>query len=112
MKKFDYYGSYFESMSGIHFQLPHYLQIGKCEMKRCTRFNHSVKRYISICRECIGVYKKQEENGLLMLDLESIIEYCDSILHPGENSAILASMNTCIEQLSLDAEKPKNTKVN
>ena len=45
-----------------------------------------------------------------MLDLESIIEYCDSILHPGENSAILASMNTCIEQLSLDAEKTEKYK--
>ena len=45
-----------------------------------------------------------------MLDLESIIEYCDSILQPGENSAILASMNTSIEQLSLDAEKTEEYK--
>ena len=54
--------------------------------------------------------KRQEENGLLMLDLESIIEYCDSILQPGENSAILASMNTGIEQLSLDTEKTEEYK--
>ena len=45
-----------------------------------------------------------------MLDLESIIEYCDSILQPGENSAILASMNTSVEQLSLDAEKTEKYK--
>ena len=110
-EKFDYYGSYFESMSGIQFQLPTLFadwQVrNEKDVQDLITLLNDTKPYIESVLEYT---KKQEENGLLMLDLESIIEYCDSILQPGENSAILASMNTSVEQLSLDEEKTEKYK--
>ena len=110
-EKFDYYGSYFESMSGIQFQLPTLFadwQVrNEKDVQDLITLLNDTKPYVESVLEYT---KKQEENGLLMLDLESIIEYCDSILQPGENSAILASMNTSVEQLSLDTEKTEKYK--
>ena len=110
-EKFDYYGSYFESMRGIQFQLPTLFadwQVrNEKDVQDLITLLNDTKPYIESVLEYT---KKQEENGLLMLDLESIIEYCDSILQPGENSAILASMNTSVEQLSLDTEKTEKYK--
>ena len=110
-EKFDYYGSYFESMSGIHFQLPTLFADWQVRNEKDVQDLITLLNDTSPYVESVLEYtKKQEENGLLMLDLESIIEYCDSILRPGENSAILASMSTRIEQLSLDAEKTEKYK--
>ena len=110
-EKFDYYGSYFESMGGIHFQLPTLFADWQVRSEKDVQdlitLLNDTKPYVESVLEYT---KRQEENGLLMLDLESIIKYCDSILQPGENSAILASMNTGIEQLSLDAEKTEEYK--
>lgn len=110
-EKFDYYGSYFESMGGIHFQLPTLFADWQVRSEKDVQdlitLLNDTKPYVESVLEYT---KRQEENGLLMLDLESIIDYCDSILQPGENSAILASMNTSIEQLSLDAEKTEEYK--
>ena len=110
-EKFDYYGSYFESMSGIQFQLPTLFadwQVrNEKDVQDLITLLNDTKPYVESVLEYT---KKQEENGLLMLDLESIIEYCDSILQPGENSAILASMNTSVEQLSLNTEKTEEYK--
>ena len=110
-KKFDYYGSYFESMSGIQFQLPTLFADWQVRNEKDVQDLITLLKDTTPYVESVLEYtKRQEENGLLMLDLESIIEYCDSILQPGENSAILASMNTGIEQLSLDTEKTEEYK--
>ncbi len=110
-EKFDYYSSYFESMSGIQFQLPTLFADWQVRNEKDVQDLITLLKDTTPYVESVLQYtKKQEENGLLMLDLESIIEYCDSILQPGENSAILASMNTSIEQLSLDAGKTEEYK--
>ncbi len=110
-EKFNYYGSYFESMSGIQFQLPTLFADWQVRSEKDVQdliiLLNDTKPYVDSVLEYT---KKQEENGLLMLDLQSIIDYCSSILQPGENSAILASMNTSIEQLLLDAEKTEEYK--
>ena len=110
-KKFDYSGSYYESMSGIQFQLPTLFADWQVRNEKDVQDLITLLKDTTPYVESVLEYtKRQEENGLLMLDLESIIEYCDSILQPGENSAILASMNTGIEQLSLDTEKTEEYK--
>lgn len=110
-EKFDYYGSYFESMSGIQFQLPTLFADWQVRSEKDAQdliaLLNDTKPYVDSLLEYT---KEQEENGLLMLDLESIINHCNSILQPGENSAILASMNTSIEQLALEAEKTEKYK--
>lgn len=110
-EKFDYYGSYFESMSGIQFQLPTLFADWQVRSEQDAQdliaLLNDTKPYVDSLLEYT---KEQEENGLLMLDLESIINHCNSILQPGENSAILTSMNTSIEQLALEAEKTEKYK--
>ncbi len=104
-EKFDYYGSYFESMGGIHFQLPNlfsdWQMRSEADAQNLITLLYDTKPYVDSILEYT---KQQEERGLLMLDLDSIIAHCDRILQSGENSAILASVNDSIDGLSLPAE--------
>lgn len=104
--KFDYYEPLFGSMTGIHYQIPTLLADWEVrEEKDIPDLISVVKDVKPYVESALEYTKKQEEKGLLMLDLDSVIRYCESILEKGEDSSILISMNENIEKLGLDSVK-------
>lgn len=108
-EKFSYYTPLFQSMTGLHYQLPTLLADWE------VRNEQDVQDLILLVKDskpyidsALAYTKKQQEKGLLMLDLQSIIDYCDSILEKGENSSILTSMYTNIDTLGLSEEKTES----
>lgn len=109
--KFDYYEPLFGSMTGIHYQIPTLLADWEVrEEKDIDDLISVVKDVKPYVESALEYTRTQEEKGLLMLDLDSIIHYCESILEKGEESSILASMNENIEKLGLDPEKTETYK--
>lgn len=110
-EKFDYYQPLFQSMSGVHTQLPTLLSDwiirNEQDVQDLIDLVEDIRPYVASALEYT---KKQEELGLLMLDLQSVIDYCDSIVQSGENSAVLSSMNQSIDALSLPAVKSEEYK--
>lgn len=108
-EKFDYYASVFESMSGLHFQLPTLFADWEIrneqDVKDLILLLEDVKPYVDSALEYT---KKQEEKGLLMLDLDSIIQHCDQILEKGTDSSVLSSMQEKVEALKLDESLTKD----
>lgn len=109
--KFDYYNSLFGSMTGDHYQLPILLADwtlrNEQDVKDLILLVKDVKPYMDSALEYT---RKQEELGLLMIDIDSVIDYCTSILDKGENSSVLASMNENIDALGLDETKTNQYK--
>ncbi len=104
--KFNYYESLFGSMTGIHYQIPTLLTDWEVRSEKDVQdliiVVKDVKPYVDAALEYTKI---QEEKGLLMLDLDSVIEYCESILEKGEDSSILQSMNETIDALDLEPGK-------
>lgn len=102
-EKFAYYAPAFESMSGLHYQLPTLFADwdlrNEQDIKDLIALLKDVRPYID---SALRYTKEQEERGLLMLDIDSIMEYCESILEKGENSSIITSIEANIDALSLD----------
>lgn len=109
--KFNYYQQLFESMTGIHYQLPTLLADWQLrneqDVKDLIILVNDVKPYIS---SILDYTKKQQEKGLLMVDFDEIIEYCDKIVKKGDDSAILEAMQKSIDQLSLEQTLSNNYK--
>lgn len=109
--KFDYYASVFESMSGLHYQLPTLFADWELrneqDVKDLILLLEDVDDYVNSALEYT---KKQEKLGLLMLDLDSIMNYCKTIVEKGENSSILTSLYTSIEALHLSDKKTNEYK--
>lgn len=104
--RFDYYECLFSSAGGLHYALA--TTFADWEL----RDEKDVQDLIVILRDtkpyvdsALDYTKRQEEKGLLMLDLESIIEHCDGILENRENSAVLASIYARLDALGLSAEQ-------
>lgn len=104
--KFDYMQPYFESIAGIHTQLPTLFSDltlrNEQDVKNLITLVNSTKTYMD---SLIAYTKKQEEKGTLMIDIDSVKEYCDKIVKKGEDSDVLRSMNSNIEALKLGDEK-------
>ncbi len=102
-ERFDDYQQLFESMTGIHYQLPTMLADWQLrneqDVKDLIILVNDVKPYMDAALEYT---KKQEEKGLLMVDIDSIIDYCQQIIKSGKRSAVLQSMNTSIDELNLE----------
>lgn len=103
--KYDYYAQLFESMTGIHYQLPTLLADwdlrNEQDVKDLILLVKDVEPYLS---GAISYTKTQAEKGLLMVDIDSVKKYCDGIIEKGETSAVLASMNENIDALNLSKE--------
>lgn len=110
-EKFDYYQPLFQSMTGLHYQIPTLFADWELRNEKDVEdlivLIKDVKPYI---KSALEYTKKQEEKGLLMLDLDSIMDYCQNIIKKGEKSSILASMNESIDALSLDEKKAEDYK--
>ena len=105
-EKFLYYQSYFDSLAGLHFALPTVFADWNIQNERDVQdlilLLKDVKPYMD---SALAYTKQQEENGLLRLDLDAVINYCEKILQPGLNSSLLTSMHQNIEALGLDSAK-------
>lgn len=102
-EKFDYYSQIFGSMSGLQFQLPTLFSDWELrneqDVKDLVILMSDVKPYVDSALEYT---KKQEAQGLLMADLQSVIDYCSGIIEEGENSSVLAAIYENIDALGLD----------
>lgn len=110
-EKFDYYQPVFQSMTGIHYQLPTLFSDWQLrneqDVKDLILLVQDVKPYI---HSAIEYTKKQEEKGLLMVDLDAVMDYCQDIIDKGDKSSVLSSMNESIDALSLDKTSTQNYK--
>ena len=104
--KFDYYAPLFESISGLHYQLPTLFADWQLrneeDVQDLITLMSDVRPYVDSALEYT---RTQEEQGLLMLDLDSVISYCEGIVESGEDSAVLQAMNDSIAALELGEEK-------
>lgn len=102
-EKYLYYAQYFSSMTGLHYNLPttfsDWILRDEQDVKDLITLVEDVEDYVD---GAIEYTKMQADKGLLMTDLESVREYCQSIVDAGEDSAILTSMNENIDALNLE----------
>lgn len=104
-EKFRYTGSGFDTMTGLHTQLPtlfaDYILRDEQDVKDLILLIQDVKPYMD---SLLDYTKKQAEMGLLMIDLDTVIEDSQKTYNEGENSAVLTSMNATIDRLDLSDE--------
>lgn len=108
-EKFDYYQQLLESMTGIHYQLPALLADWELrdeqDVKDLITLVNDVQPYMSSLLEYT---KEQEKRGLLMIDIDEVISYCEKVCEKGEESSILTALNEGIDALSL-GDEPSST---
>lgn len=106
--KFDYYDQAFSSMKGIHYQLPtlfsDWVLRNEQDVKDLITLVKDVLPYVN---SMIAYTKEQANQGYLMIDIDSVIDHCNSIIKNGNKSSVLSSMQSSIDQLNLD-EKTKS----
>ena len=91
-EKFDYYAQQFESMGGLHYQLPTpFIGLGAAQRRGCGRPDCHGAGCAAVCGERAEYTKEQAARGLLMADLDEVIGYCESVLQSGEDSAVLSA---------------------
>ena len=104
-KKFWYYTPYFESMSGLQYQLPTLFadwQVdNEQEVQEMILLVEDVLDYVN---GAIEYTKKQEEMGLLMIDIDEVLNYCQNIIDTAQDSAVLSAMKETIQSLGLSNE--------
>lgn len=104
-EKFRYTGSGFDTMTGLHTQLPtlfaDYILRNEQDVKDLILLIKDVKPYMD---SLLDYTKKQADMGLLMIDLDTVIEDSQKTYNEGENSAVLTSINATIDKLDLSDE--------
>lgn len=104
-EKFRYTGSAFDTMTGLHTQLPtlfaDYILRNEQDVTDLILLIKDVKPYMD---SLLDYTKKQADMGLLMIDLDTVIEDSQKTYNEGENSAVLTSMNATIDKLDLSDE--------
>lgn len=96
------YGWLFESMTGLHYSIPTMLADWTLRDEQDVRdlitVVQDVRPYLA---SAVEYTRGQQEKGLLMLDFDSILDYCASVLEAGGDSAVLAAMCESIDALGL-----------
>ena len=110
-KKYDYYYQPFESMSGLHTQLPtlfsDYQFYSEVDLQCFIAIMEQVDEYIA---SYIHYGEIQLSKSLTMIDTDSIRTHCEDIVAAKEDSSILKSIYKNIDALSLDEEVSKQYK--
>lgn len=106
---FDGMAPVFDSMSGLHYQLPtmlaDWLVRSEQDAEDLILLVEDVQPYV---QSALDYTVQQQQDGLLMLDIDSVIDYCEGILEAGTDSAVLDSMCASIEALGLDEAKTQD----
>lgn len=104
-EKFDYYNNFFESMGGIHYNLPvmfaDWVLRNEQDVKDMITCLKDVQPYV---QDVLTYTKEQEKRGLMSIDFESVIDYCQGIVDKGEKSAVLTAMIDTMKELKLENE--------
>lgn len=111
-KKFQYIGNYFQTLTGIHTQIPTLfadltLRNEEDVKNLVTLVNHT-KTYMD---SLLAYTTTQAKEGYLMVDIDAVIEYCEKIKAQGENSSTLTSMKANIDALQLTNGETYKTQV-
>lgn len=108
-EKFKYMDINFTTLTGVHTQLPTLFADltlrNEDDVKALIKLVESTKPYMD---SVLDYTKKQADNGTMMIDIDSVLEYCKKIQKIGIKSSTLTSMNKNIEALKLGEEKTKN----
>lgn len=100
---FYYYGSVFSSMSGLHYQYPTLLADWEIrDEEDLQNMIIMVKDILPYTRAALEYTKEQEEAGLLMIDFDSVLNYCQRIIEKGENTSVLTSIDENIDALDME----------
>lgn len=106
---FDGMAPVFDSMSGLHYQIPtmfaDWLVRSEQDAEDLILLVEDVQPYV---QSALDYTVQQQQDGLLMLDLDSVIEYSEGIVEAGTDSAVLDSMCVSIEALGLDDAKTQD----
>lgn len=104
--KYRYMDLNFTTLTGIHTQLPTLFADltlrNEQDVKNLIVLVKDTKPYID---SILDYTKQQAEQGTLMIDIKSVLEYCEKIKKAGMNSSTLISMNNNIEALNLGKDK-------
>ncbi|MCD8028321.1 MAG: DUF885 domain-containing protein [Erysipelotrichaceae bacterium] len=102
--KYDYYNQLFESASGLHYQLPSLFSdwqiVDEQDAQDLIVLVNDTLDYINSALDYTII---QEEKGLLMIDKDSVIEYCQNIVDAGMDSSILTAMKETLAEAGYDS---------
>ncbi|MEG0330672.1 MAG: DUF885 domain-containing protein [Longicatena sp.] len=103
--KFKYYDAYFNTLTGIHTQLPVLFADltlrNEQDVKDLILLLQSTLPYIN---SILTYTKQQSKEGLLSIDMERVLSDVKKTLETQENSSTLTSMYKNIDKLTLSAE--------
>lgn len=103
--KFDYYGQLFSSLSGLHYNLTSFFSDYRLDdasdVDDLITLLIDTTRYVDSALEYTKI---QAEKGLLMSDMDDVLNYITSVLDTAEDSAVLESMVENIQSLGLTNE--------
>lgn len=109
--KFDYYTQLFQSMTGLHFAIPTFFAdlaiYSMQDVEDLIALVQDVKPYVD---SALTYTREQAKRGLLMTDLDAVIDYCTGIVEQGENSAVLTAMQASIDALSATEQEKSDCK--
>lgn len=100
--RFDYQACLFESMSGLHYQLPTLFSDWDVrsaqDAQDLATLLADVRGYVDAA---LAYTREQAQRGLLMIDFDSVLDYCAGICDAGMDSEVLASMCAAVDALGL-----------
>ena len=110
-EEFDLYPCLFGSLSGLHYQIPTTLADWE------IRAEADIPDLIALIRDtrpylesALDYTRRQQEAGLLMLDIQQVKSYCDGVIEQGEESGILQSLLEGIDALGLESDRAEGYK--
>ena len=110
-EKFDYVYNYFSTLSGVHTQFATFFSditlIDETDVTDMLLLLEDTKPFVE---ELIQYTNTQAEKGYLMINLDSVIEYCTEIVNQGSNSSILSCLKDNIEEANISDEKKEQYK--
>ena len=110
-EKFDYVYNYFSTLSGVHTQFATFFSdITLIDEKDVTDMLLLLEDTKPFVEELIQYTNTQAEKGYLMINLDSVIEYCTEIVNQGSNSSILSCLKDNIEEANMSDEKKEQYK--
>ena len=96
----------FSSMQGIHYNLSQLSSLitlrTEEDVKKLLELMKSVPAYVDTV---IAYTKEQEKQGLMMIDFDTVIKDCKTVLEAGTNSSSLLDFQEKIASLNLEKEK-------
>lgn len=104
--KFQWIDPFFSSMQGVHYNLSQLSSLitlrTEEDVKKLLELMESVPAYIDTV---IAYTKEQEKQGLMMIDFDTVINDCNTVLEAGTNGSSLLSLQEEIASLNLGKEK-------